>query len=35
MTRFVSPPPCLVDIIAQVESRYCVTLYRKESRNAH
>jgi hypothetical protein len=35
MNRLVSLPPCLADIIAQVESRYRVTLYRKDSRNAH
>jgi len=34
MTSFVSLPPCLAAIVAQVESRYRVTLYRKESANA-
>jgi hypothetical protein len=35
MTRLVSPPPCLAAIVAQVESRWAVTLYCKESRNAN
>ena len=34
MTSSVSLPLCLAAIVAQIESRYRVTLYRKESRNA-
>jgi hypothetical protein len=33
MTSFVCLPPCLAAIVAGVESRYRVTLYRKDARN--